>query len=126
MALLKPSPSEPSRFSAGIRQPVNVSSPVVEPEMPIFGSSRATANPGASFSTTNAEMPGWPADGSVFAKTVYRCATPAFVMKRFEPSRTYSSPSRRAVVRMAAESEPDPASVSAYAQSHSPDASSGR
>jgi hypothetical protein len=30
-----------------------------------------------------------------------------------EPSRTYSSPSRRAVVRMDAESEPEPASVSA-------------
>jgi hypothetical protein len=34
-------------------------------------------------------------------------------MKRFDPSRTYSSPSRRAVVRIAAESEPEPASVSA-------------
>ena len=37
-------------------------------------------------------------------------------MKRFEPSRTYSSPSRRAVVRIAAESEPEPDSVSAYAR----------
>ncbi len=42
-------------------------------------------------------------------------------MKRFEPSRTYSSPSRRAVVRIAAESEPEPDSVSAYAGSHSPE-----
>ncbi len=41
-------------------------------------------------------------------------------MKRFEPSRTYSSPSRRAVVRIAALSEPEPDSVSAYAGSHSP------
>ena len=48
----------------------NVSSPVVEPEMPIFGSSRATAKPGASASTTKAEIPAWPASGSVFAKTV--------------------------------------------------------
>ena len=47
-------------------------------------------------------------------------------MKRFEPSRTYSSPSRRAVVRIAAESEPEPDSVSAYAGSHSPDANFGR
>jgi hypothetical protein len=47
-------------------------------------------------------------------------------MKRFEPLRTYSSPSRRAVVRIAAESEPEPASVSAYAQSHSPLASFGK
>ena len=47
-------------------------------------------------------------------------------MKRFEPSSTYSSPSRRAVVLIAAESEPDPASVSAYAASTSPEARLGR
>jgi len=58
-------------------------------------------------------MPRWPAWGSVLAKTVYRWATPALVMKRLEPLRTYSSPSRRAPVRMAAESEPEPGSVSA-------------
>ena len=38
--------------------------------MPIFGSSRATSNPGLSASTTNAEMPACPASGSVFANTV--------------------------------------------------------
>jgi hypothetical protein len=65
-----------------------VSSPVVEPLIPIFGSSRATSKPGVSASTTKAEMPAWPASGSVLAKTVYSCATPAFVMKRFEPFRT--------------------------------------
>ena len=96
-----------------MRAPSNTSSPVVEPEMPIFGSSRATSKPGVPASTTNAEIPGWPAPGSVLAKTVYTCATDALVMNRFEPSRTYSSPSSRAVVRIAAESEPDPASVSA-------------
>ena len=31
---------------------------VVEPLMPIFGSIRPTSNPGASASTTSAEMPG--------------------------------------------------------------------
>ena len=36
------------------------------------------------------------------------------------------SPSRRAVVRIAAESEPDPASLRAYAARISPDASRGR
>jgi hypothetical protein len=41
-----------------------------------------------SASTTNAEMPEWPAAGSVFAKTVYSPATEAFVMKRFDPSST--------------------------------------
>jgi hypothetical protein len=53
-----------------MRQSSNVSSPVVEPEIPSFGSSRATANPSASDSTRNAEMPECPASGSVFAKTV--------------------------------------------------------
>ena len=71
-------------------------------------------------------MPECPASGSVFANTVYTLATPAFVMKRLEPLRTYSSPSRRAVVRIAALSLPEPDSVSAYAQSHSPLASFGR
>src|SRR5581483_4638632 len=46
-------------------------------------------------------------------------------MNRLEPLSTYASPSRVAVVRIAAESEPEPASVSAYAQSHSPLASRG-
>src|SRR5947209_6235046 len=49
----------------------------------------------------------------------------ALVMNRLEPLSTYSSPSRRAVVRMAAESEPEPASVSAYAHNDSPLASRG-
>jgi len=70
MAIRKPSPSAPSRFAAGMRQSSKVSSPVVEPEIPIFGSSRATANPGVSASTTNAEMPLCPASGSVLANTV--------------------------------------------------------
>ena len=47
-------------------------------------------------------------------------------MKRLPPFRTYPSPSRRAVVRMAALSDPEPGSVSAYAASHSPLASLGR
>ena len=58
-------------------------------------------------------MPEWPALGSVFANTVYSFATPAFVMNRFDPSSTNPSPSRRAVVRIAAASEPEPASVRA-------------
>ena len=70
IAILKPSPSAPSRFAAGMRTSSNVSSPVVEPLMPIFGSSRATSKPGVSPSTRNAEMPEWPASGSVFANTV--------------------------------------------------------
>ena len=51
--------------------------------------------------------------GSVFANTVYSPATPAFVMKRFWPLSTYVSPRRSARARIAAASDPDPASVSA-------------
>ena len=101
-------------------------SPVVEPLIPIFGSIRPTSKPGVSPSTTNAEMPLCPASLSVFANTTYSDATPALVMNRLPPSRTYSSPSRRAVDLIAALSEPDPGSVSAYAASHSPLASFGR
>ena len=45
--------------------------------------------------------------GSVTAKTVMRSATEAWVMNRFEPVMTYSSPSRTARVRAATASEPD-------------------
>ena len=47
IAILKPSPSSPSRLSAGIRMSLKKISPVVEPLMPIFGSIRPTSNPGA-------------------------------------------------------------------------------
>ena len=70
IAILKPSPSSPRRFSTGTRQSSKTSSPVVEPLIPIFGSTRATSKPGESASTTNAEIPAWPASGSVLAKTV--------------------------------------------------------
>ena len=69
MATLNPSPSSPMRFAAATRQSVKKTSPVVEPLIPIFGSIRPTSKPGASASTMNAEIPPWPAAGSVLAKT---------------------------------------------------------
>ncbi len=45
---------------------------------------------------------------------------PEFVMNAFEPSSTHSSPSSRAVVRIALASEPPPGSVSANAPIASP------
>ena len=57
MAIRKPSPSSPSRFSAGTRQSTKKISPVVEPLIPIFGSILPTSNPGALASTTKAEIP---------------------------------------------------------------------
>ena len=43
-----------------MRQSLKKISPVVEPLIPIFGSIRPTSKPGASASTTKAEMPEWP------------------------------------------------------------------
>ena len=63
MAMRKPSPSSPSRLSAGMRHESKNTSPVVEPLMPIFGSMRPTEKPGRSASTTKAEMPECPAAG---------------------------------------------------------------
>ena len=69
IASLNPWPSTPNRFSAGTRQPSKMSSPVVEPLIPSFGSIRPTWNPGRSASTRKAEMPLCPSVGSVFANT---------------------------------------------------------
>jgi len=67
-------------------------------------------------STTNADIPRRPAAGSVFANTTAHSAWPAFVMKVFEPLRTYSPPCRAAVDRSAATSEPAPGSERANEQ----------
>ena len=73
---------------------------------PILSRCFSIWTPGVSIGTMNAEMPLWPLDGSVFAKTTVQAAWPAFVMKVFEPFRTYSSPRRSAVVFSLATSEP--------------------
>ena len=94
--------------------------------MPIFSSVRVTVNPGtwsplASLrSTMNSVMPSWPASGSVLATRRMKSARAPLVMKVFEPLMTYSSPSRRAVVRMPATSEPAPGSVIARQAIFSP------
>ena len=53
-----------------MRQSSKWSSPVVEPLIPIFGSIRPTSKPGVPASTTNAEIPEWPLEGSVLATDV--------------------------------------------------------
>ncbi len=126
IANLKPSPSRPSRFSAGTSQSVKISSAVCDPLMPIFSSMRPTEKPGKSFSTMKALIPRVPTFGSVIAKMELTCASPPFVMKRFDPLRIYLSLLRTANVCIAAASEPEPASVRPKAASHSPLASGGK
>ena len=62
-------------------------------------------------STTNSVIPSWRASGSVFVTRTMKSARGPLVMNVFEPLITYSSPSRIAVVRMPATSDPAPGSV---------------
>ncbi len=75
-----------------------------------MSSSRPTTKPGVVVSTTNAVGP-----RSVLASTVQTSAIGPLVMKIFVPFRTKSSPSRTAVVRIAAASLPASGSVDAQA-----------
>ena len=89
IATLKPSPSWPSRFSAGTRTLSKITSQIWAPCWPIFFSGLPTERPGRLRSTKKAETPPAPGfDGSLLAITVKRSALLALVMKRFEPFRT--------------------------------------
>ena len=65
-------------------------------------------------------MPRWREPGSVVAKTMNSWAWGALVMKHFSPLSTQRSPSRSAVVRRAAASEPASGSVRANDDSARP------
>ena len=119
-----PEPSAPTRLATGTRHDANPSSAVSEQCQPIFGRARSTVNPAVPFSTTSSEMPAAPGP-PVRTATVTKSARSPLVMKVLVPSTTYASPSRRAVVRMAATSEPPSGSVIARAPIFSP-ASVGR
>ena len=88
--------------------------------MPIFFSLVPKVKPGVPFSTMKAEMPFVPFEGSVMAKTMYISASLPLVIKIFEPFRTYSSPSKTALVACPEASVPAFGSVSAKAPSFSP------
>src|SRR5919202_1078559 len=69
IAISKPCPSAPTRCSAGTSTFSKKSSPVEPTRTPsLFSMSRAV-KPGMLFSSRKAEMPLWPAEGSVFANT---------------------------------------------------------
>ncbi len=106
MAILKPSPSSPRRFDAGTTTSTRAKAEVSVERCPILSRCFSIVTPGVSIGTTNAEMPRCPLSGSVFANTTVQVAWPAFVMKVFDPLRTYSSPRRTAVVFIRATSDP--------------------
>ena len=87
---------------------------------------RAThSTPEAAVGTMKALRPLAPSPSPVRAKTTARSAMGALEIHVFSPSRTHSSPSRRAVVASAATSEPASASLSANAAMVSPEATPG-
>src|SRR5712691_6216119 len=120
MAISNPWPSSPIRFSAGTSTFSKKSSPVEPAQTPSLCSVSAVVKPLKPFSTRKALMPLCFAPGSVFANTSVWSATDAYEIQFFWPFRTYVSPSRRAVVRIAATSDPAPGSVSPKQASFSP------
>ena len=81
MAILKPSPSSPSRFSAGTSTSSSARLAVTEARMPSLRSGGPGTTPGRSASTMKAVIPRSPRETSTVAKTTYRSAMPALVMK---------------------------------------------
>ena len=85
--------------------------------MPIFSSVREIEKPGTVLpsssrrSTRKRVIPSWRLSGSVFVTRTQKSARAPLVMKVLAPLITYSSPSRIAVVRIPATSEPAPGSV---------------
>ncbi len=110
MAILKPSPSSPSRFAAGTTTSWKATAEVSVARCPILSRCFSIVTPGVSMGITNAVRPLWPFDRSVDAKQTIHDAWPAFVMNILEPLTTYSSPRRTAVVWMPDTSEPAPGS----------------
>ena len=94
--------------------------------MPSLFSFFPASHPGVPRGTMNAEMPRLPLALLVTAITTTRSPLAPWVMNCFDPLRIQPSPSRTAVVRIAAASLPADASVSAHAASCCPDASGTR
>ena len=88
---------------------------------PTFSRLRPRVKPGVRVSTRNSDTPREPAPRSVVAASTTRSACCPLEMKIFEPFTTYSSPSRRATVRMFFRSLPAPGSVMPMAATTSPD-----
>ena len=94
-------------FSFGMRQSSKISSLVTDARSESFFSMSRVVNPGDSFGTMNPRTP-----SSVRAHTMARSAMPPFVIHIFEPFRTHSPPSSRAMVRIDDGSLPTSGSVS--------------
>ena len=88
MMARKPSPSAPSRFATGTRQPSKRRCAVSLAHQPVFFSGERV-KPGVSPSITSSETPPAPRwAGSVRTATVRKSARTPLVMKVFSPSTT--------------------------------------
>ncbi len=85
IAILKPSPSRPSRFSSGTRTSVRKISTVPEALTPSLTWCRERSKPGVEASTRNAEIPRAFFAGSVIAKSRQTSASCPQVMNTFCP-----------------------------------------
>src|SRR6185312_990851 len=108
--------SLPTSADFGILTSSKITSVVFDARWPILFSLRPALTPGVLASTTKHAMPLCFIAGSNVANTVYQLATPPFVIQRFWPFRTYSSPCLVTRVRMPATSLPASGSLQKYAQ----------
>ena len=113
IAILKPSPSSPSRFAAGHDDVLEARTAEVSvARWPILSRCFSIDDAGRVHrDDERRHAPVRPCAGRSSRRRPSRRRSPAFVMNVFEPLRTYSSPSRTAVVWMPATSEPAPGSV---------------
>ena len=118
----KPWSTSPTRCASGTRTPSSVSSAVSlerQPSLSRCFDAREPRRPVLDDERGDAALLGRRRGSSARGRRRSRRREPC-VMNVLVPLRTQSSPSRRAVVRSAAESLPLPGSVSAHAASHSP------
>ncbi len=114
-AIFRPCPSFPSRLVTGTRTSLNRVTPFSIPLSPMNKLRFSTVMPGASASTTNAEMPPLPPScGGTLAITTTSSAITPLVVQSLLPLIRYAEPSsvRVAVAFIRAGSEPTSGSVS--------------
>eukprot|EP00754_Rhynchopus_humris_P034068 Rhum_TRINITY_DN15502_c7_g1::Rhum_TRINITY_DN15502_c7_g1_i1::g.161062::m.161062 len=110
MAILKPCPGAPSRFSCGITTLSKLTARVSLQRCPMLISLRPTVRPSVFASTTKPTKP-----SSDLASRKYQSATPPFVIHILLPFTTQWSPFFTARVFNPCTSEPAPGSVTQYA-----------
>ncbi|CAB4918758.1 unannotated protein [freshwater metagenome] len=124
-ATRQPSPGSPSRSESGIRTSSKKTS--LKSDCPPIWRSGRTVTPGACMSTTNiVSPPCLGRSGSVRVSRMPKSETCASVVQTFWPLTTQSSPSRTAVVRSAARSEPLAGSLNSWHQTSSARSSRAR